>query len=249
LKQQTILFDLDDTLIYCNKYFFDAIDRFAQRLQHYLMESRQDTRISKQEIEDKQLELDMIGVKKHGFVKQRFPESLVETYHFYRDAAGLPKDRSFEEELWDIGMKVYDQEYEPYPHMFETLDELKHEGHELHLYTGGDASIQTYKVEQMELRKYFDNRIYITPHKTTDYMKKVIDEQRFDRDHTWMIGNSARTDVVPALQNGIHAIFIPIEQEWKFNQIDITDTPQGAFLTLGSIKQVPNAIREFTASL
>jgi putative hydrolase of the HAD superfamily len=249
MKPQTILFDLDDTLIHCNKYFFDALDRFAVRLQAYLSHNKSQGKVRTKDIQDKQLELDMIGVQKYGFVKERFPESLIETYHYFRNTFNLHKDSAFEEELWNLGMKVYRQEYEPYPHMNETLEALKREGHELHLYTGGDVSIQNFKVEQTELRKFFDDRIYVTPHKTADYMNKVIEEKRFDRDHTWMVGNSARTDVVPALQNGIHAIFIPVEQEWHYNQVEITDTPKGAFLTLGSLQQVPAAIKEFRASL
>ncbi len=245
MKPQIILFDLDDTLIHCNRYFFETIDRFASRLQHYVREHKPDHELSPQSIQDKQLELDMVGVHQFGFVKERFPKSLIETYHYYRDLAGLPMDSSFEDELWQLGMGVYEQQYEPYPHALETLDILQQDGHELHLYTGGDVSVQTDKVEQLGLRRYFEDRIYITPHKTTRFMNDVIVERGMERNRTWMIGNSARTDVVPALQNGIHAIYIPIEQEWQFNQIEITDSPAGAFLTLDSIKQVPSAIQEF----
>lgn len=245
LRQQTLLFDLDDTLIYCNKYFYDVIQRFAERLLKYLNECGASKLASISDIKQKQLELDMRGIQRSGFAKERFPESLIETYHYYRDTIGLITDSALEDELYQLGMKVYDQTYEPYPHMFDTLEELKDEGHKLHLYTGGDMTIQTFKVNQLGLERYFGDRMYVATHKTTSFMNRIIQDLQLDRQHTWMIGNSARTDVVPALQSGIHAIYIPIKDEWAFNVVDISERPQGAFLTLDSLQQVPKAIREY----
>ena len=65
-------------------------------------------------------------------------------------------------------------------------------------------------------------------------METIMNEQRFDRQHTWMIGNSIKTDVLPALHAGIHAIHIPVQQDWEYNKGTIDITPKGAFYQLPS---------------
>lgn len=87
--------------------------------------------------------------------------------------------------------------------MKETLGSLSDQGHELFLYTGGEQNIQTSKVMRMGLDAFFGDRLFISAHKTTDVLESILTKQRFNRDKTWMIGNSIRTDVVPALETGI----------------------------------------------
>ena len=50
---------------------------------------------------------------------------------------------------------MYTHDVEPYPYMEETLELLTQEGHELHLYTGGEKSIQQSKIDRLNLQQYF----------------------------------------------------------------------------------------------
>jgi putative hydrolase of the HAD superfamily len=225
---QTLLFDLDDTLIHCNKYFDIVLEQFSD----LMMTMFASFRLGKKEICDKQLEIDTAGVQLHGFTPDHFPYSLVETYRYFSDLLGRSKDKAEEQELLQLGTSVYDYEIEPYPYMTETLEELKSDGHRLYLYTGGVASIQQRKVEAMRLKRFFEDRIFIRQHKTTAALENILKENRFVRAETWMIGNSIRTDILPAIQTGIHAVFIPAVNEWAYNIIEIDAKPKGAFLTL-----------------
>ncbi|MNN57615.1 hypothetical protein D3C81_1726100 [compost metagenome] len=60
-----------------------------------------------------------------------------------------------------------------------------------------------------------------------------------------MVGNSLRTDIIPGLEQGTHVIYIPAPNEWHYNVVDITVKPKGAFLTLSSLNQVPEAIHGY----
>lgn len=242
MEKQNILFDLDDTLIHCNKYFNLTIDQFVLKMSDWFL----DYPIKVGGFKEKQLELDLMGVHKHGFLKDRFPLSLIETYEYFVNETGRSKDPKEMEILFELGNSVYDYQYEAFTDMDLTLTQLKEEGHELSLYTGGDALIQNLKVEQLELDRYFEKRIYISQHKTTRVLENIIAENKMRRSQTWMIGNSARTDVIPALEAGIHSIFIPTENEWKYNTVDIDIAPKGEFLTLSSLIEIPPAIRKFS---
>lgn len=239
--QQRILFDLDDTLVYCNKYFHFIIDQFADEMTTWFSPAG----IGRKEILDKQVEIDIAGVHVLGFDSAHFPQSFVDTYRYFSDATGRAPSSLEEEKLWKLGSSVYELDVEPYPLMEETLYSLANKGHELHLYTGGDAVIQRRKIDSLKLDRYFQERIYVRMHKNTSALEQILSDGGFDRAQTWMIGNSVRTDVIPALQCGIHSIYLKQDGEWAYNLVPIEETPRGAFLTLTELGQVPPAITDY----
>jgi putative hydrolase of the HAD superfamily len=241
--RQTILFDLDDTLIHCNKYFDTVLDQFADLMTTWFRTYD----LKADDIKRKQYEIDSAGVSKLGFVAEHFPQSLVETYDYYSAVTGRETSAEERERLFKLGQSVYEfPNIEPYPHAWETLERLKEEGHELYLYTGGETAIQRKKVKQMGLDAFFGDRVFISSHKTTEVLESILSREKFDRVKTWMIGNSIRTDVVPALETGINAIHIPAISEWQYNVVDISVRPKRAFLRLKSLLEVPPAIHQYS---
>jgi putative hydrolase of the HAD superfamily len=240
MKPQTILFDLDDTLVHCNKYFELVIDQFVDVMLTWFAGHG----LTSRNIKDKQLEVDLAGVQAHGFIPERFPQSFVETYRHFAERFGRRPSRDEEQYLYKLGNSVYTYTIEPYPHMSETLETLAGWGHRLFLYTGGDASIQRRKVREAGLHRFFDDRIFVTLHKNVEFLRTIVAEQGFDTSRTWMIGNSVRTDVVPALEVGLNCIHIPAHNDWHYNVGEVNVRPQGAFLRLASLREVPPAIRE-----
>ncbi|BBH19926.1 haloacid dehalogenase [Paenibacillus baekrokdamisoli] len=238
---QRILFDLDDTLIYCNKYFTLVIDQFTELMSDWFIGHN----ISVEMIRDKQTEIDIAGVHVVGFQSDHFPQSFIDTYRYFSDLVDRAISVVEEDLLWKLGRSVYEHEVEPYPFMEETLDRLATSGHELHLYTGGELLIQQRKIDQMQLERYFESRIYVRSHKNIEAMETILREGGFDRNATWMIGNSLRTDVIPALTSGIHAIHLKTESEWIYNIVGIDVEPKGAFLTLDQLSDVPGSIENY----
>ncbi|MEK0313927.1 HAD family hydrolase [Cohnella sp. 56] len=239
--EQNILFDLDDTLIHCNKYFHFVQAQFADLMTTWFAANG----LTKEEALAKHNEIDIAGVHVVGFKSEHFPQSFVDTYRHFSALHGRPTSAAEEELLWKLGLSVYEQEVEPYPYMNETLEALQDAGHQLHLYTGGDPVIQKRKIEKMGLERFFRDRIYIHMHKNIEALKDILRMRQLRLDRTWMIGNSVRTDVLPALSCGLHAIYLKQEREWDYNVLPIDAQPSGAFLTLSSLRQVPAAIGEY----
>lgn len=240
--KQHLFFDLDDTLIHCNKYFYSVIEQFVDAMTTWFAGYEG---IDAEAVRNMQTEIDIAGVAVLGFKSEHFPQSFIDTYIYFSDLTGRKRSAIEEDLLWKLGLSVYEHETEPYPNMEETLDTLASGGHMLHLYTGGEITIQRRKIEQMQLERYFDNRIYISRHKNSETLESILADGRFDRSLTWMIGNSIRTDVVPALTAGIHAIHMKTQSEWKFNVVNIDVVPKGAFLTLDKLLEVPSAIHNY----
>ena len=79
LIKQHILFDLDDTLVYCNKYFNLVLGEFFENMQQWF----DGHALTTQQIREKQLEIDVTGVNKVGFASHHFPQSLIDTYRYF----------------------------------------------------------------------------------------------------------------------------------------------------------------------
>ncbi|MBY0149456.1 HAD family hydrolase [Neobacillus niacini] len=236
MKKQNILFNLDDTLSYCNRYFNLVIDEFADQMMVWF------DSISEEDIRQKQLQLDVAAISEHGLKSERFPESFVGTYKYYCDLTDREKKKDEIQYLRELGFKVFEIPVEPIPYMNETLIRLKEEGHELYLHTGGDEANQRRKITQLELTTYFEHRIFISEHKDTTALSDIIKTIKADPKVTWMVGNSLRTDIVPALEMDIHAIYIPAENEWQYNMVEVNVEHSSAFFTVDSLQEVPDVI-------
>ncbi len=236
MQKQNILFNLDDTLSYCNRYFNLVIDEFADQMMAWF------DSITERDIKQKQLQLDVALISEHGLKSDRFPESFVGTYKYYCDLTGREKKKDEIQYLRELGFKVFEIPVEPIPSMNETLQRLKEEGHKLYLHTGVDEANQLRKISQLELTTYFEHRIFISEHKDTTALSDILKTIKADPNVTWMVGNSLRTDIVPALEMDIHAIYIPAENEWQYNIVEINVEHSSAFITVDSLQEVPDVI-------
>lgn len=239
MNKQNIIFNLDDTLIECNKYFNQVNEQFAARMRGWF------EGISADAVKTKQMEYDLVSVDKNGLTVDHLPQSFIGTYLFFCKETGKTPEDAHKEELTKLGYSVFTIPVEPMPFMYETLEQLKEDGHELYLHTGGEEENQRRKIAQMRLAVYFDNRVFISKHKDEKALEKIMTEMRFDPAKTWMVGNSLRTDILPGLKQGINVIHIPAQSEWHYNNVEIDVKPKGAFLTLDRLDRVPGEIRKF----
>src|SRR5438128_2034994 len=129
MQKQTILFNLDDTLAYCNRYFNQVIGIFTEQMIKWF------DAFTKEEIRQKQLEIDLEAIDEYGLISARFPESFVSTYKYFCDLTGKETKKSDIDSLRELGCKVFKIPVEPIPYMNETLQQLKEAGHELYLHT------------------------------------------------------------------------------------------------------------------
>lgn len=241
LTSQHILFDLDDTLIHCNRHFIITREKFLDTM----VELFRGCAVDRTLIDDTQRQLDVLGVEKKGLGKHRFPESLVETYRLMSEKCERPLRKTEEEKIKELGYSVYDYEVEMYPDALRTLELLQKEGHELYLYTGGDFQIQTQKVLQAGLDIMFpEDRRFVFEHKNSMALRSVMRHTGLSARQTWMIGNSARNDIRPALELGLHVIHIPDAFGWEYDHVELDIPAKGHFHVLRSIRDVPGIIEQ-----
>jgi len=98
----------------------------------------------------------------------------------------------------------------------ETLAYLA-DRHRLILLTKGEPAEQAAKVERSGLQTYFD-AIEIVVEKNSEVYVQIIEQFKIVKSHGWMVGNSPRSDINPALQVGLNAVFIPHSNTWELEK-------------------------------
>jgi putative hydrolase of the HAD superfamily len=98
------------------------------------------------------------------------------------------------------------------------------------LLTKGHPEEQRLKIERSGLEPFF-NATAVVHEKTEETYRAIVQERQLDPARTWMIGNSPRSDINPALAAGLNAVFIPHEHTWGLEKEKIVHAG-GRLLTL-----------------
>src|ERR1700675_2683104 len=189
MARNTLLIDADDTLWENNIFFEKAIDHFISRLEH-LGYTREYIRHILNETERR-------NIRQHGYGVRSFRRSLEDTY---LKLAGNSARRDLVQEIERMAAEL---EATP-PHILDGVPETlaylsKH--HRLILLTKGEPAEQAAKVERSGLQPYFDS-IEIVLEKDVSVYERMVEQFKIVKTHGWMVGNSPRSDINPALQTG-----------------------------------------------
>jgi putative hydrolase of the HAD superfamily len=107
----------------------------------------------------------------------------------------------------------------------ETLPFLA-EKHELTLFTKGEPAEQNRKIDLSGLRPLFQH-CQVVKEKNRAAYAELAAVRGFDLDRTWMIGNSPKSDINPALAAGMRAVWVPHERTWTLEREDVKDENDG----------------------
>lgn len=199
------IFDGDDTLWETMALYDAAKEEF-----YLLMEK---VGFVREDVADLLDEIDTSRVEVMGFDSKRFPGSLTETYRRLCSIAKVNPDSSVEKACVTIGERVFTEPIRPYPDAADVLSRLRGT-FLIALLTKGDPAIQRQRVSESGLASMFDE-VFIVPKKDADTLRSILDDKHWSAKSSWMIGNSRRSDIDPALHIGMQAIWIPRET-WSY---------------------------------
>jgi putative hydrolase of the HAD superfamily len=205
-----LIFDADDTLWENNIYFEAAIGEFLE-LTAALIGPHSAVAPHPRAVLDILREIEIESIPRCGYGSCHFVNSLKETFHrIYAGRDGVEYLRGVDA----IGERLINHPMVLMPGVAETLQTLR-AGYRLLLFTKGEEDEQSGKVERSGLKHYFD-QVVITREKHIDAYHELVERHVLDRDCTIMVGNSPRSDILPALDAGLWAVFVPHEHTWEF---------------------------------
>ena len=207
---QHLIFDCDDTLWENNVYFERAIDAFLDAVAHAAL-SREAAREVFNDVE-------RANTVEHGYGSLVFSRSLRDTY---RQLAPGEVDEAELTRIERLGTAILDQELELIPHVETTLSELGRR-HTLTMLTKGQWDEQRLKVDRSGLKRYV-HHVEIVAEKNVETYRAILATLGATPERAWMVGNSPRSDINPALAAGMGAVFIPHDHTWVLEHEEVDD--------------------------
>jgi putative hydrolase of the HAD superfamily len=221
--RHTLIIDGDDTLWENNIHFEQAIEDFIDFLDHSSL-SRQQVRAALDEVE-------RLNSRVHGYGSTAFARNLRETYERLAERELHADDL---ERVMQLGRRILNIELELLPGVAETLAYLKPR-HPLFLFTKGDTEEQRLKVQRSGLADHFE-QVIVAREKDVAGYRDLVHAYHIDPAQTWMVGNSPRSDINPALEAGLRAVYIPHPHTWRLEQADLP--ADGRVLVLQSFREL-----------
>ncbi|MBQ7551240.1 MAG: HAD family hydrolase [Bacteroidales bacterium] len=205
---KVIAFDADDTL-WDNEPFFRQTEDFMCNI----LASYGD----KEDISSRLFEIEMANMDDYGYGAVAFTMSLIETAVKVSDGKIPANDIG---KIIEAGRKLVRLPATPLAGVVETLKLLKESGkYKLVIYTKGELLTQENKLKRSGLLPFFNQIFIVTDKKEEDY-RKLCAQLQITPTELLMIGNSLRSDILPALNIGANAIYVPYAVMWQHEVIE-----------------------------
>ena len=212
---QTLLIDADDTLWENNIYFERAIANFISFLNHH--------EYTPPQVREVLNEVERANVAKHGYGLISFAHALVETFE---RLSVEPLTPALHETIHGFAHTIAGHPVEIISGVRETLEYLAVR-HRLILLTKGNFTEQTGKVERSGLKPHFA-AVEVVAEKNPAVYQELVAKYGLACEATWMVGNSPKSDVNPALAAGLNAVFVPHDQTWVLEHEELAQPGNGS---------------------
>lgn len=228
MSKLLLLFDLDETLIPNSYKYHKQIWRCGMIIAEALAEKSP----YPLDVIKKHCEIDIDLVKSRGLLLDRFPLSWVKTYEWFCKELGLKPNKAVKEKLFNTAGQFKRGPFRAFPGAKKVLRQLRKEGHEMHMVTSGVDSLQMRKVRDAGLEGFFDS-IHVMNLEKKAIMASLIGENTA---RAVMIGDSKRSDIKPAMELGIVAVWIPSDS-WTYANAKVEPD-----FEIASIRELPGII-------
>ncbi len=222
-------FDADDTL-WQNEQFFRLTERhFAELLSDH---------VDTEHLLERLLEAERRNLGTYGFGIKGFTLSMIETAI---DVTGGKVPSEVIGKILAAGREMLSHPIETLPHVHDTL-ELLAGRYRLVLITKGDLFDQERKLAQSGLGDFFQ-AVEIVSDKSRPTYERIFARHGDGAEHAMMVGNSLKSDVVPAIEAGSWGVFVPHELTWVIEHVE---APKAAprFREIGHLGELPGLLAE-----
>lgn len=207
-----IAFDADDTL-WINEYHYRTAEiRFCEIMKRYADEETANSMLLQRE----KMNLPLLGYGSKPFII-----SLIET-GIELSGGNISNDEILQ--LIEIGKETIGRPIELMPEVEDVLSHLSTK-YPLILATKGDLKEQESKIERSGLERYF-TAVEILSEKNRESYNRIINKHSIKPENFLMVGNSFKSDILPVLEIGGNAIYIPSEIIWAHEVVEEIDHPR-----------------------
>ena len=222
---QTVAFDADDTLWHNQPIFENIHAEFRALLAEHAPGNIVDERL---------LAVEVRNLVHYGYSIKGFTLSMIES------ACELTENRITGREIvriLDWGKAMRNAPTELLPDVARVVAEIAQSGCHVMLITKGDLFDQEAKLARSGIGGMF-SRVEIVSEKDEATYRRILTRHAIAPETFLMAGNSVKSDVLPVLACGGHAVHIPYHTTWAHEKVALNpDSP--AFATLSTIAELP----------
>jgi len=206
-----LVLDADDTLWDSNIHFLEAFENFVAAIAALGVDTHRDS--IKAVVREAELEL----IQTHGYGRRPYVIALERAV---AQIVPEPHHEPLRREVERIGTELIERHCDLLPGVGETVPELAAR-HRLILFTKGQRDEQMRKLHRSGLAPFF-SRVETPREKDPDSYRRLVVDVGLDRERTFMIGNSPRSDINPAVRAGLRAaIYIPHQHTWELEHEEL----------------------------
>jgi putative hydrolase of the HAD superfamily len=227
-----IAFDADDTLWHNESVYAATQDRFQELLAPYDQGGRAVAEL---------YETEMQNLRYYGYGLKSFALSMIETA--IRVTAGRIQGKEIQQ-IIGLAKEMIETPVRLFDGVTEVVSTLA-ASHELMLITKGDLLDQERKLGQSGLAPYFA-QVEIVSDKTVAVYRSLLARHQIAPQHFLMVGNSLRSDVLPIVELGGHAVYIPYAITWVHEMATVGHEVSQGYTELEHIGQLPAFVKELS---
>jgi putative hydrolase of the HAD superfamily len=222
MKPRNLVIDCDDTLWENNRFFIEAHQKFVRLMGTLGLDTERADALL--------LRLEMENVSRYGYGANSQAMSMADVYRLLTPEP----DEDVLAAIEEIGKDVFNHPVSLLPGVADTLRKL-HGRYRMAIYTKGNPDEQLGKIGRSPVKKYFQH-FKVVPEKDTDAFRDLLHELDMDPGETWMIGDSPRSDIMPALANGVRSVYIPFSMTWGLEHHELP--PSEHIITIEAFDQL-----------
>ena len=206
MNLKVIAFDADDTLFVNETYFIETEQKFCGLMSDYL---------SHQGISQELFKVEIDNLKIYGYGIKAYILSMIEAAMKISNNT-IPIE--IIEKIIEYGKELLEKPIVLLEGVEETLVAL-HGKYKLIVATKGDLLDQRRKLHNSGLGHYFHHIEVMADKQEKDYLD-LVKRLEIQPKEFLMIGNSLKSDVLPVLAIGGHAVHVPFHTTWAYERID-----------------------------
>ena len=232
MNQTILIYDLDDTLVDTSEVYYFARKNFLNILkqQNFSIEQALDV------FEN----IDTHNVEIYGHKPERYKISMLQTYETLCKKSHITKSEIITNAI-DVCGNIKKKKM---PELISDAEKLLKWGKKRYrqvLFTRGSESLQTQKIKYAGLSDFFDV-IKIVEIKNTNVLCSFLKEIRANSQDCWIIGDSIKSDINPAIELGINCILYLYEHHSYFWQQEYGHEAKGEFYCVKKLLKIQDII-------
>ena len=229
-----IAFDADDTLWHNERLYSRAQDKLAGILAGYDINEKVREELYAREVQN---------IPIYGYGIKSFALSMIELSIELTGGRLRADDVAT---IIDIAKGMLTAKVDLFEHAESTVRELS-KSFDLMVITKGDLLDQESKLKRSGIDKYF-RWIEIVSEKTEEVYSSIFNKYRIEPKRFLMVGNSLKSDILPVIQSGGHAVFVPYDLTWAHENLTDQKIDASAYHELENLGQLPALVATLSKS-